>query len=79
MELRSVAASTHNPSNGAHCVYRCPCGPEDFDIGVQRFARRHCGGTFVDGAVWEKPKDDECRMFSLSARKLCQLALVRPI
>ena len=56
--------------------YRCPCGPEDFDIGVERFATRNCIGTFINGANWEEPDDSECRMFSLSARKLCQLASV---
>ena len=55
---------------------RCPCGPDDFDIGVRRFATRLCGGTFIDGAMWLEPDDDECSMFSLSARRLCELASV---
>ncbi len=57
-------------------MIRCPCGPEGFDIGVRRYATRKCGGTFIDGAQWNKPDDDECSLFTLSARKLCELASV---
>ena len=54
---------------------RCPCGPEDFDIGVVRNATRFCGGTFNDLAEWSSPVDAACN-FSVAARKLCQLAFV---
>ena len=54
---------------------RCPCGPEGFDIGVTREARRRCIGNFEDGAFWGVDDDTECQ-FSVSARKLCNLAYV---
>ena len=42
---------------------------------MTREARRQCIGNFEDGAIWGVDDDTECQ-FSVSARKLCNLALV---
>ena len=56
-------------------MLRCPCGPEDFDIGLVLNATPFCGGTFGDLAMWDPPMDAKCN-FSVTARNLCQLAFV---
>ena len=53
--------------------YRCPCGPEDYDIGIIRNATRQCAGTFEKGAKWDDPVDDSCTEFSATARQICNL------
>ena len=58
---------------GATAVQECPCG---FNLSsTALIASRTCGGDFDTGAQWMEPNDDPCD-FSITARRLCRLAMV---
>lgn len=50
----------------------CPCGSLTTTT-LQ--ATRYCNGSFVSGAMWEKPNDGPCDLSDL-AREICLLSMV---
>lgn len=62
---------------GQTIVLQCPCGNLSALGGgtINRKASRTCGGSFIEGAIWEPPMDMACN-FSSVTRQLCQVANV---
>lgn len=62
---------------GDTAIEECPCGV--LNLSSTSFkANRTCGGTFDNGARWMAPNDSPCN-FSITARRLCHLSMVKKI